>query len=65
MNTVMRRREKVRLRYQGKVKDGTTSFPANRAIKSTHHPMFGILKTEAEHPVEMVSKMRRTRSHDL
>lgn len=59
------RREKVRILYHGKIR-GEIVPPGNQEKhKTTDHPIFGMLKSEEESPVEVVNKMRRNRYNDI
>ncbi len=59
------RREKVRILYHGKIR-GEIVPPGNlEKNKTVDHPIFGMLKSEKEDPVEIVNKLRSKRYHDL
>jgi antitoxin (DNA-binding transcriptional repressor) of toxin-antitoxin stability system len=59
------RRERVRILYHGKVNGEIIPSKENRKIKTTQHPLFGILKGEKGRPEEIVSALRRNRYNDF
>jgi hypothetical protein len=61
----LNRREKVRILYHGKVKGEIVPLKGGGKLKSSQHPLFGMLKDGKGRPDEIVSKMRRSRLHDL
>jgi hypothetical protein len=61
----LNRREKVRILYHGKVKGEIIPSKGDSKLKSSHHPLFGMLKGGKQRPEELVSTMRRSRHCDL
>jgi hypothetical protein len=59
--TALNRREKVRILYHGRVKGEIIPYKGKSTIKTDQHPMFGMLKGVKINPVDLVSKMRRSR----
>jgi hypothetical protein len=55
----------VRILYHGKVKGEIVPLKGGGKLKSSQHPLFGMLKDGKGRPDEIVSKMRRSRLHDL
>jgi hypothetical protein len=63
--SALNRREKVRIKYHGKIKGEIVPWHSGEKRKSSQHPLFGMLKHEKEDPAAIVASMRRARYHDL
>ena len=61
----LNRRERVRILYHGKVKGEIIPSKSNRNLKTVNHAIFGSSKSKKVDPVELVSKMRRSRFNDF
>ena len=61
--SALNRREKVRILYHGRIKGEIFPFKGNNMLKSSQHPLFGMLRSKKGGPEEIVSKMRRSRLH--
>ena len=61
----LNRREKVQIKYHGRVKGEIIPVRAGPRKKSSEHPLFGMLKNEGKTPGRIVSEMRKPRYHDL
>jgi hypothetical protein len=63
--SALNRREKIHIKYHGKIKGEIVPWSSGKKRRSTEHPLFGMLKQEKEDPAEIVAKMRRSRYHDV
>jgi hypothetical protein len=63
--SALNRREKIRILYHGKVKGEIIPVNNQSPMKTSLHPMFGMLKGGKENPDDVVSKMRRRRCRDF
>ena len=61
----LKRRERIRILYHGKVKGEIVPVKGNRELKTKDHSLFGLCKGESGNPTELVAEMRRRRSGDL
>jgi hypothetical protein len=63
--SALNKRERVRILYHGRVKGEIIPSKEKNNLKTTMHPIFGMLISEKNNPEEIVSKMRRSRYNDI
>jgi hypothetical protein len=61
----MDRRETVQIKYHGKIKGEIIPCHSQEKLKTSEHPMFGMLKNDRQDPGEVIAVMRRSRYRDL
>jgi hypothetical protein len=61
----LNRREKVQIKYHGKIKGEIVPRGTGGKHRSSEHPLFGMMKDEKGDPARIVADMRRSRYRDL
>ncbi len=61
----LNRREKVQIKYHGKIKGEIVPWGSGNRRKSSEHPLFGMKKEDTGDPSGIVAEMRRSRHRDI
>ncbi len=61
----LNRRERVSILYHGKIKGEIIPSKQKNSLKSSNHPLFGMVKGEKAPPEKIIAQMRRGRYNDI